>query len=133
MGRPTKLTPELQAKLCGLLREGKFFRHACNACGVDENTVNGWLSKAKEPGASQELIDFSVACVRARDEGEQRLIENMRTMAIEKLDWKQEAWILERMNPKQYHLTTKSEISGPEGGAIQISGPTIMVPPESDD
>lgn len=28
---------------------------------------------------------------------------------------------------------TRTELSGPDGGAIQVSGPTIMVPPESDD
>lgn len=132
-GRPSKLTKELQDKLCKLLAEGQFFRHACHACDVDENTVNGWLQQAKKEGASEEIIAFSVACARARSEGEKVHLDAMSTMAIEKLDWKQRAWLLERLNPSQYHLTTKAEISGPEGGAIQVSGPTIMVPPESDD
>lgn len=132
-GRPSKLTPELQEKLCGFLRQGRFLRHACAECNVDEATVQRWLSDAESDGASLELVEFRDACARARADGEKVHLDAMETMVLEKLDWKQRAWLLERLNPRAYHLTNKTELSGPDGGAIQVSGPTIMVPPESDD
>lgn len=132
-GRPSKLTPELQEKLCGFLRQGWFFRHACAECEVDEDTVNGWLADAKSADADPDKVAFSVACARARAEGERFHLDAMHTMAVVKLDYKSRTWVLERLNPKAFHLTNKTELSGPDGGAIQVSGPTIMVPPESDD
>ena len=132
-GRPTKLTSELQEKLCALLSEGWFLRHACAEVEIDEHTALDWIKAGQSETASQELQDFSSTCTRARASGERKLLEEMHAFAVESLDWKMTAWKLERLNREVYHLSTKTEVTGANGGPIQVRGPTIMIPPESAD
>lgn len=50
MGRPTKLTKELQARICAELEKGHFRRFAAGLVGIDEATLQRWYHRgASEP------------------------------------------------------------------------------------
>ena len=47
VGRPCKLTPELQEKICSIIADGNYLVTACQACGVDNNTYRNWLERGQ--------------------------------------------------------------------------------------
>lgn len=118
--RPTKLTPRLQETLCEFLARGYFFEHACAAVGVSSETVNNWIRLAATEDGSAEHRSFAAACAKARAEGEQIYLHGIRAKGD--ADWKADAWILSRLNPKRYAEAAKLEHTGAEGGPIQITG-----------
>jgi hypothetical protein len=69
MARPTKLTKELQARICEHLEGGAPRRFAAGAVGIDENTFSRWFHRgaAAEAGNPSERIyrEFYVAVNRA--------------------------------------------------------------------
>ncbi len=48
MGRPTKLTPELQAHVAEVLEAGNFRRVAAAVVGIDEATLCRWMEKGEQ-------------------------------------------------------------------------------------
>jgi hypothetical protein len=128
-GRPTKLTNELREKLCNLISDGWFINHACAEVGITFETYNTWANDGKEPDASEELKIFSESCARARAKAEQSVLEKAETAMTEGLDWKFYEWKLRVMNPKQYHLPTKTELSGPDGKPVQMQAVGVIALP----
>jgi len=122
-GRHLTVTQKITDDLCALLSKGEFFAHACAAVGVPPRTAHRWFDRGQEDDAPEELVAFWQACARARADGERALIEQLLTMAEDKSskDWKAIAWKLERLRGEIFHLTTKTELSGPGGKPIQIS------------
>ena len=47
MARPTKLTPELQEKICGLIATGNWAVTACKASGVSTSTYYEWRARGE--------------------------------------------------------------------------------------
>ena len=83
-GRPTKLTPELQAQLCEILREGNFVETACRCVGIPVERFYQWLKK--DPG-------FREAVEKAMGEAEKEAIEMVKKRVP---NWQALAWFLER-------------------------------------
>lgn len=52
IGRPTKLTPELQEKICKYVANGNYFTTACQAVGISYQTYLNWLERAKAEEAA---------------------------------------------------------------------------------
>jgi hypothetical protein len=48
MGRPSKLTPEVQALVCDAIRHGNFREAAAKAAGVTPRTLHEWMRKGRE-------------------------------------------------------------------------------------
>lgn len=46
-GRPTKLTPELQAKLVAFIRSGSYIRPACKSVGITYDAYDDWMKGSK--------------------------------------------------------------------------------------
>jgi len=144
MGRPTKLTAELSARICERLAAGEFFAHALELEGVPERTGWQWLEDAEKEGASDLHVAFSQSCARARAEGEKKYLARIEDIAEESSvqhgrgegrsrDWKAHAWRLERMNPSRYKETRRTEITGANGGPVVMEKGSIFIPPEADD
>jgi transposase len=47
-GRPSKLTPELQAEIILLLKAGNFVETACNNVGINKSTFYDWIKKGEK-------------------------------------------------------------------------------------
>lgn len=54
MARPSKLTPALQKKIVGLIRDGNFAAQAAAACGISESTYYNWTRAGRAAEAKQQ-------------------------------------------------------------------------------
>jgi hypothetical protein len=128
MPRPSKLNDILQKNLVDAVRAGNFYSTACRAYGVGESTFHRWMSDpAPRYRAFQDAITRAAAAAEAEAIGQIRLASRK--------DWRAAAWFLEKKYPKEWGNQIKAEISGPEGGPIQVDGRVLNVnldklPPE---
>ena len=114
MGRPSLYTEQLADEICELMYDGLSLIKACDALELKRSTVWHWLEQHPE---------FAAKCARARD----ALIEVRLDKIADKIEKgkadpahlrievSHEQWVAERMRPR----VTRTEISGPNGGAIQ--------------
>lgn len=116
-GRPTKLTPEVQERICDALRKGCTRRAAAAYAGISEDTLYNWIARgegrAKSP-PREEFTRFSEAVKRAESEAEKRYTEIIYRAADE--TWQAAAWWLERRYPKEWGRRERHEVQGSEDG-----------------
>ena len=125
MGRPTKLTPEVQDKIVNALRGGNYQETAAQFAGIDEATFYRWM----ERGASEDegiYCEFRKAVERAKSQAEVRdlaLIDK----AAQNGSWQAAAWKLERKFPQKWGRVNRTEISGPEGKPVKVETTTEAI------
>ena len=93
-------------KILDAAKQGVSIAGCARAGGIGESTLHDWLNKETE-----EHVEFSERFQRARSEGERRLVEDV---ADRRPDW-----LL--ATSYDYTKTEAKEISGPDGGPINIS------------
>jgi transposase len=84
-GRPTKLTPDVQQRMCTVLAAGHTRRVACRAGGVSVRTFCDWMRKGRaELSADSEGIycNFLLAIKKAEFEALQEHMANLRQAAL---------------------------------------------------
>lgn len=140
MGRPTAYTPELAAEICERLAAGESLRAICQGDGMpDERTVRRW--------AMDNVEGFSPQYARARDIGLDAVADEMLDIADDgRNDWMENndpenpgysfngehssrsklrvdtrKWYLAKLAPKKYGDKTSMELTGANGGPVQIS------------
>ena len=99
MGRRSKLTPEVQEKICEYVRQGLTYEIAARAAGISESTFYRWRERG-ERARSGKFREFWEALKRAEAEAEQRLVE--RILAASSDTWQAAAWMLERRYPDRW-------------------------------
>lgn len=103
-GRPTSLTPEVQAAIVADVEAGVKFEDAALANGIALSTLKLWLQKAD--AGDERYKDFSAALTRARATAKANALRNVRAGMLPSkeptADWKAEAWFLERTFPNEY-------------------------------
>lgn len=104
-GRPTKRTPETEAKLLRALRKGNTRRAACAHAGIGESTLNDWVN---------EFPEFSAACTRAENESEFGFVDVIQECANNG-DWKAAAWWLERRRKAEYSVKQEIDHTNSDG------------------
>ncbi|MEV0996809.1 hypothetical protein [Nonomuraea sp. NPDC050202] len=139
-GRRTKLTPELQQKLCGHIREGLYLATACALTNVGESTVYRWLADAEKDDAPDELRDFAEAVEQARAQAERLAVDvifkdfqgGVLIKRSERPDGSvEEQWTppngklaleyLARTRRDRYQPVKALEITGKDGGPVAMS------------
>ena len=95
-GRPTSLTPEVQATIVECIGEGLYMEHAAGCAGVGDRTVRDWLKRGEtgeEPYAS-----FSAAVKVAEATAARDALGRVRraTTGEGSHPWQASAWLLER-------------------------------------
>jgi hypothetical protein len=110
---PSVLTEELVARLVPHLEAGGFLRPACEREGIAYATVT---TPGGEEGAA--LVQ---KLARARAVGEALLLARARQVRDDGGDWKLETWQLERLRPTIYRETTRTELTGADGGPVAVS------------
>jgi hypothetical protein len=112
VGRPSKLTDELEAKLCDALRAGNHLEVAACYAGVSRSTVHRWLSLAQADGAEERLVEFREAVRKAEANAEVHAVGVLRK-AIAHGEWRAALAYLERRYPQRWRTRHDQYGTGP--------------------
>lgn len=117
IGRPTKLTPELQERIVGAIRSGAYNETAAAFAGIAESTFYAWLANAQKdretnPEQGTDFTEFQEAVEKAQAEAEldKLLIIGKAARGQPTAEgvpgtpgsWQAAAWMLERKHPDRY-------------------------------
>jgi len=122
-GRPSDYLPEVADDICALLASGESLLKVCKRPGMpDKSTVFRWMAEheefrdkyakatdARADAIFEELFEIS-------DEA----VEDAAAIAKARLRVDTRKWALARMNPRKYGDKVTTELTGKDGGAIQI-------------
>ena len=99
MGRPTKFTEEIKAKIIYGVSKGAPTTLACDAAGVCDRTLYLWRQKMRK--GEEEYIDFFQKLKEARGKAALVWLDKIDN-AIDNGQWQASAWKLERRHHKHY-------------------------------
>ena len=124
------LTADVQDRIVTAIRAGSYLDDAAAYAGISRAVVFRWLAQGKDAQQRHEagetltdfetiLIDFVDAVENARA---QAVIRNVGIIqsAAQNGQWQAAAWYLERTNPRKWGRHETVEITGADGGAIQV-------------
>lgn len=125
-GRPPKLTPTVQDKICALIAKGNYIRTACLVAGITQRTYERWIERG-EAGASGDQLYVTfveeikkaeaeaealrVSRIELAGQGGALLTRTTRTMrngceevheTYQAPQWQADAWFLERKNAAEW-------------------------------
>jgi hypothetical protein len=118
----TKLTPDLSQKILNLVKMGNTVTIAVDVVGISRETYYAWIKrgkKDKEAGKKTIFSDFSDEVERAPSFTFAFHVGRIYEDA--KINANSSKWWLEKKHPDQFGSKQQLEISGPNGGAIEIS------------
>lgn len=108
MARPTKLTSEVQEKICEAIRLGAVYEHACNYAGIRYTTFRNWMIKG-EQAKSGKFFEFVDTVKKAEGAASSKWL-GMIEEAAEDGNWQAAAWKLERRYPASYGKRTQHQV-----------------------
>lgn len=117
MAPKTRLTPEVQKRICGYVNAGAPIPHACEAAGIPWYTCKDWLKKGrarKKPYA---------AFVEAIDQAKGMWVAgaSMRITKAAADDWRAAAWMLERRVEEFRPPLQQTELTATLGGKLEVT------------
>lgn len=92
MGRPSKLTPQVQARICRAIRRGMSLPKAAKYGGIDYATFKLWMRKGRE-SKSGKFFAFYAAIQRTKAVAEAAILTRI-DKAGKGGDWRADAWLL---------------------------------------
>lgn len=118
IGRPTKLTPELQESIVNAIRAGNYMETAAQYAGVSKQNLYIWLKKGNDSETGIHAA-FRDAVEKALAEAEVRDVSVIGKAALN--NWQAAAWRLERKNHARWGRKDKIDatLHGPNGGPIE--------------
>jgi hypothetical protein len=130
MSRPTLLTPEVQDRIVSAVRAGSYLDDAASMAGIGSSTLFLWLATGRQANEKREngevltdretlCMEFLEAVERARAEATLRNIAIIQKAAQDGT-WQAAAWYLERTNPKKWGRHETYEVTGADGGPVQV-------------
>src|SRR5690348_12736591 len=96
-GRPTKLTLELQSRLCDAISAGNYYEAACGYAGLDYSTFRLWMRKGKRARKGP-FFEFFHAVKKAESSAEVAAVALWRSQMPE--NWQACRDFLARRHPK---------------------------------
>jgi hypothetical protein len=128
VGRPAKVPydPAIGQKVFELMAAGHDVVDCCDELGIPRSTFYDWQDAHEEfrtfvLRGREALADFDAK--RIRDEI--NLIETKDGAVIGKVKINALQWFAERRNPKLYGTKTQTELTGKNGGPVQIEAKVI--------
>lgn len=117
-GRPTKLTPQVQARIVQAIVGGNDITVAAAYAGIHRDTFYYWLERGR--AAKRGIYsDFSDAIEKAQADAETRNVALI-AKAAQDGTWTAAAWWLERKYPERWGRKERHEITGKDGGAVTV-------------
>jgi hypothetical protein len=106
-GRPCKLTPELQQRLCDALAAGNYYQAACGYAGISYKVFREWMVKG-EKAKSGQFRDFREAVTKAKTEAEVAVVAFWRAQLPS--DWRACRDFLARRYPQRWGPMQRHEV-----------------------
>lgn len=116
MGRPSKLTPEVQKRLCDAIRAGNYYEAACAYAGIDYSTFRRWMKKG-EGQKRGKYREFCEAVTRAELEAEARLVAQWQQHMPN--DYRAIRDFLERRFPERWGRREKIDANVTHNGQVK--------------
>ena len=116
MGRPTKLTPQVQAKIVSALQAGNYFDTACGYAGITKQTGYNWMAKGADANSGK-FFDFFNAVEKASADAEVGTVAVIKKVMPE--TWQAAAWWLERRFPAKWGRRVQ-EHQGKDGNELKV-------------
>ena len=117
MGRRTKLSPEVQQRICECLRKGHYAKTAAVLAGISEPTLYTWLERGE--AGEEPYAAFRDAIEEANAEAEDMLLETVisggPSMALQ---------VLQRRFAEHWRDTTRHEHAGVKGDPVRLEHST---------
>ncbi|WP_431977626.1 hypothetical protein [Micromonospora haikouensis] len=143
-GRPSKLTEETVTRLLAAIKAGATVRNAALYAGIGESTFHEWMAQAREESPRPEFLEFAEQIERARAELQvdvlNSVMETIRGGFVTKRvtrtgrdgepeheeqfappDGRLGLDLLSRIWPQDFAKRSAMEVSGPEGGPIELA------------
>ncbi|MEV7011974.1 hypothetical protein [Streptosporangium sp. NPDC051022] len=138
-GRPTKLTPQVQAGLVAALQAGHSIASAAALAGISERSVHAWRARGEDDDAPEEFLQFAQALTHARAKACEILLtaafrdaiggieishtirpDGTETVRITPPNGRLALELLSRMSPEWRPVKAVAlEVSGPQGGVVK--------------
>lgn len=103
-GRPSKLTEELQSRICQLIEAGADIELACGCVGISTATYRSWMAQGRN--GVEPFAGFLAAATCARQKAELALLMQVRKGDEKKSDFVGRSegarWLLERTRGNKY-------------------------------
>lgn len=127
-GRPSKYSQEIADAVCAEMIDGYDMIEACERVGVSKVSVWRWMTTHPE---------FEVQCARAReiltDVRLRRIRDKIKDAqdrgvdpALLRIEVSFEQWHAEKISPR-YHQKLRSEVTGANGGPVQVQTTSVDV------
>jgi len=126
MARPSKLTDDVQAKVCEAIRAGSHHEGAARHAGISKATFFRWLDLGKQRKGAR-YVAFAEAVERAENDMELALVAFWRKAAMK--DWKAARGLLERRFPDRWGKEEKVQLQA----EVKHSGGVRVYLPAEDD
>ncbi len=122
-GRPSKLAPEVQAKIVQALAGGNYRNVAAGYAGITAKTLIDWMNRGEVDEANDDSTPFRAfrkSVLEAEEKAHVRAVALIQKHAEK--DPKAAQWWLERKHPDQWGRKDKLSLEGPNGGPIRTDG-----------
>lgn len=138
-GRPSDYTPELAALICERIASGQSVVDICDQEGMPhKSTVYDWLAKRPEftdmyaQARERQADKYFAETIAIADETQTGIKTTMRadgsveTVSADMIEHRRlrvdtRKWAAARLSPKKYGDRLAAEVSGPNGGPLQIT------------
>ena len=125
-GRKTILNQAMFDAIVDLLKRGNYVNTTARAVGIDPSNISVWVKKGRDLEALDRELDeteqmfvlFSHEVEKARAFAEVQNVEVIRKASQD--NWTAAAWWLERTSPQNWGRVQRTEITGANGGAIEV-------------
>lgn len=110
VGRPSKRTPEREARLIEALRAGNTRKAACHYAGIEPRTFERWMKL---------YVGFVAAIQKAEGDAEVRMVAQI-AQAAQAGTWTAAAWWLERRRPDDYGRRDRIDMATTGDSTIRV-------------
>src|SRR2546425_12106758 len=119
MGRPTKLTKEIQEHIVAAIRSGNYADAAADSAGIHKATYYRWLERGESDAkADRPFRDFRDAIKKAEGEAEVHAVALIRQAMPD--NWQAAMTWLERRYPDRWRRRDSVAVAGSGGGRGRI-------------
>lgn len=136
-GRPSSLTPEcVESILAAYAVPTCTEKYAAVQSGISDRTLRRWLEQGRnelDAGSYTAHAEFYLRFERARGLRISGLLDTALHSA-EASPATSARWVAQHLDPLSFAATQKHEVSGPEGGAMQLehTARVVVLPPPAD-